>query len=114
LRSLAPDCSVDSCGARAWCARADQESGGIATRNRTKDSDDEIRVIILAAVARQALGAVAAIVAYAGEWTLGTAENQTTVGTTIAYCDEHSTQRPVEISAEGIDCLKKKDSTMRL
>jgi hypothetical protein len=81
--------------------------------------------IILALFACLALGAVAANVAQAAEWTLGTEENQTKAGARIVKegvtCKKHGTStliltstllgNPVEISAEGIDCLKEAGST---
>jgi hypothetical protein len=84
------------------------------------------RKIVLALFACLALGAFAANAAQAAEgegWTIGTTENQTTAGTLIPKgthepitCKKHGTSSlvltstilgaPIEITAEGIDCVE--------
>jgi hypothetical protein len=75
--------------------------------------------IALALFACMALGPLAANVAQAGQWTVGTTENQTTAGTKITSenvsCEKHGTTplvftstllgAPVEVTATGVDCL---------
>jgi hypothetical protein len=75
--------------------------------------------IALALFACMALGALAANVAQAGQWTVGTTENQTTAGTKITKenvsCKRHGTTplvftstllgAAVEITASGVDCV---------
>jgi hypothetical protein len=77
------------------------------------------RKIALALFACLALGAIAANVAQAGQWTLGTTENQTTAGTKITSesvsCKKHGTSElaltskflgaAVKLTATGIDCV---------
>ena len=77
------------------------------------------RKIALALFACMALGALAANVAQAGQWTLGTTENQTGAGTKITSegisCSKHGTSgleltskflgAPVKLTATGIDCV---------
>jgi hypothetical protein len=76
--------------------------------------------IALALFACMALGALAANVAQAGQWTVGTTENQTTAGTKITKenvsCEKHSGSSltftstllgaPIELTAEGVDCVE--------
>jgi len=76
------------------------------------------RKIALALFACMALGALAANVAQAGQWTLGTTENLTGAGTTITSegisCSNHGTSSlelttkllgsPVKFTVTGIDC----------
>jgi hypothetical protein len=75
--------------------------------------------IALALFACMALGPLAANVAQAGQWTVGTTENQTTAGTKITkenvFCEKHGTTpleftstllgATIEITASGVDCV---------